>query len=71
MIGGHAERAHAAGDAEPAVMLHGARALRASFRMPARRFLGIEKNATYAVPVEQQREHQPDRPAADDCDRYT
>ena len=71
MIGGHAERAHVAGNAEPAIMFHRARALRASFRMPARRLLGIEKHAAHAMAIEQQGEHQSDRPAADDGDWYT
>ena len=67
MIGGQAQRAHVAGDAEPAKMLHRPRALRASFRMPARRFLGVEQHRAHAVPIEQKCEHQPDRPAADNC----
>jgi hypothetical protein len=66
MIGGQPQRADVASDAELLVMLHRARALRASFRMPARRFLGVEQHTAYAMPVEQQRQHQSDRPAADD-----
>jgi hypothetical protein len=69
MIGGQAEAPQRCRNAEPPVMLHGARALRASFRMPARRLLGVEQHTAHAVPVEQQRQHQPDRPAADDEDR--
>jgi hypothetical protein len=36
--------------------------------MPATFRLGVEDRALGAVKIEKEREHEPDRPAADNCD---
>jgi hypothetical protein len=44
------------------------RVLTVALGMPALRRLGVEQRALDAMEVEKQRQHQPDRPAADDRD---
>ena len=69
MIAGKAEAAHCVGKTEPTVKLHRAGVLAVAFGMPAALRLGVEDRAPHAVKVEKQREHETDRPAADDRDR--
>ena len=65
-----AEGADLRRDAEPPVMLHGARVVR---RCPsdggAPRASLLKTHRAHAVEIEEQRQHQPDRAAADDGDR--
>ncbi len=51
-------------DTKRAVMLHGARVVGRALGLPARIRLGIEQQRAHAVAIEEQRKHQPDRPAA-------
>ncbi len=71
VIGREPQRAHLLADADAAVVLHRARVVRAALGMPARGLAEIEHDAWHAVPVEEQRQHQPDGAAADDGDRGT
>ena len=48
MIGRQSKPAHLGRDSQPAIVLHGARALRAAARMPACRRLGIEQHRLHA-----------------------
>ena len=68
MIRRQAERAHARREAEPPVVLHGARIVCRAFRMDAHRRLGVEHHRAHAMPVEKQRQHQSDRPATNNRD---
>ncbi len=68
MVAGEPEQAHLIGESEPAVELHRARILAVAFGMPALRGLGVEQRCLEAVEIEEERQHQSDRPAADDGD---
>ena len=68
MIRWQAQRAHARRETEPPVMLHGARIVCRALGVNAHRGFGIEHRRAHAMPVEKQRQHQPDRTTADDRD---
>src|SRR5215475_15005375 len=66
MIGGQAKLADSAGDAEPAIMLHRARIVRAAPRVRWHAVIGVEDDGLDAVAIEKQRQQHANRAAADD-----
>src|SRR5215475_9651577 len=66
MIGGQAKLADSAGDAEPAIMLHRARIVRAAPRVRWHAVIGVEDDGLDAVAIEKQRQQHADGAAADD-----
>jgi hypothetical protein len=68
VIAGQAETPHVVGNAELAVDLHRAGVLPVALGMPARRRLGVEERRPHPVDIEREREHQSDRPPANDRD---